>query len=117
MMKLFLSWILSYRVGQLRYFVAKTYLETLSQIRRSVSVIFGILLLIALFAGGLVLMTLGVVMIIPTSMEGRGLIVLCVGFVVLALSLSGYFMLNSERMWIKVLRVESVLKELAGDHA
>jgi len=117
MTKVILSWLLSYRVGQLRYLVAKTYLETLSQLHRSVTIFFGITLFIALFASGLILMTFGLAMMVPLSTEGRGLIVMSLGGIIVGLSVAGYFILNSERMWIRFLRVESVLKRISGERA
>lgn len=117
MMKEILSWVLSYRVGQLRYLVAKTYIEAVSQLHRSATIVFGIIFFIALFASGVMLMTIGTAMILPLSPEGRGIIVLSAGVMFLGLSVLGYFILNSERMWMKYLGVASTLKEISGENA
>ena len=114
MKKMILSWILSYKVGQLRYFAAKAYLETLAQLHRSATLVFGVVFLVALFMSGFILITFGVVMIIPVSAEIRGIIMLSVGALAIAVSVFGYFCLNSERRWIRFFRVDSVLQSISG---
>ena len=114
MMKPILSWLLSYRVGQLRYLVAKTYLGALFEIRRSALIVFGIIFFIALFTSGIMLVTFGIAMVAPVSTQGRGVIVLSMGLIAVATSSAGYIIFNSERMWIRVLRVNSILKAISG---
>lgn len=116
MTKMILNWVLSYKVGQLRYLVARTYLELVAQLHRSSTIVFGIIFAIAFFASGVMLITFGIAMIAPVSPQGRGMIVLSIGVFVVMLSAVGYFVLRSERMWMKVLNVESVLKEISGEH-
>jgi hypothetical protein len=114
MTKAILSWILSYKVGQLRYLASKTYVEGVSQLRRSASIIFGLVFFVALFMSGIILMAVGVAMVVPLSAAGRGIVVFSIGGAALTCSVLGYLVLNSERMWIKLLRVDSVLKAIAG---
>ena len=113
MIKGILSWALSYRVGQLRYLAAKTYIETASQVHVMISVILGMIFFIALTTGGIVLLTLGAALTWAPVNEVRGDIILLCGAVVTTLSLTGYMYLNSEKVWVKALRVESVLKEIS----
>ncbi|MCB0308395.1 MAG: hypothetical protein KDD48_03405 [Bdellovibrionales bacterium] len=115
MIKAIFSWVLSYRIGQLRYLVVKTYLEAASHFYKTAKFVFGIVFFISLFINGIVLTTFGIVMITPISMEARGLIVLSMGVLTIVLSIVGYFFLNSERMWIKLLRVDAVVKEISGE--
>jgi hypothetical protein len=114
MTKALLSWILSYRVGQLRYLASKTYVEGVSQLRRSASIVFGLVFFVALFMSGIILMAVGFAMIVPLSAAGRGMVVFSIGGIALAGSVAGYLVLNSERMWIRLLRVDSVLKAIRG---
>lgn len=111
MIKAALSWLMSYRIGQLRYMATKTYLESASQLRQCVTLMFGVIFFISLFISGLLIATVGVIIRLPLSVEDRALSAIVIGMVFIAAAWTGYIILNSEKMWMKYMRVESFLKK------
>ena len=110
-MKVLLGWVLSYRLGQLKYLAIKTYLEAGAQLHKAITVLFGVIFLIAMTMSGLLLVLVGAMMLVPSSVEARGVFLLSTGALMLLLGVIGYGTLNSEKRWIKMMRIEDMVKE------
>lgn len=102
-------------VGYTKAKAAKAYVLSIQTIREQLTLLVTLMTCTTFVAGGFFLSVLGLSYILPFSLEGQGIFLLCVGLVTAVAPVLVFKALNSEKRWIEKTHIDEITQEAVAD--